>query len=572
MNTFRFTDYRSNFRPHIYARGEDIALFDEVDIYKLDEDHIKARVQGTSLYEVEVNADEGSLKMDCTCPYADSGELCKHMAAVLIAADSMRGLVEDRVSVTMIRQPQEISEQNDLQGQLEVYVDGADNDELKEFLISALLDDDVLRRMFISRFAPESISVNDMIHEFDSICSYALGRDGFINYHGAGDFFNQLDSYLDDLETMVKNGLVCEGAEIIAEVTKGFDSIPLDDSDGGSTCFYEHVMAVVRRILDEEVEEANQILYRWMDEVIGDPDSWYLEEFVYPVWSEQFSSKELLDMGIQKLEKSIEGVNVVDFGLNMPYDLCRDVMELVRLKSERGDSEEEISRLLEPYKNNYNVIRYHCDQADKRDDLLEEERLLKRGFELYSRTGFRGVSHDFEVSLCRFYQRTNRQEEYKKILKTLLLKEYRDLKFYLEYKGLFEDEAWITERDTLIDSFVRSNRIHILPKIYVEETLLEDLKTWLEANLSLINLDEYSRYIEDEVSVLSWYLAALDSLASHSGNKKHYSQIVGRMSAIRRLPGGKPAIAKKYREYRVQYKRRKNFLLALDKVEKKWGL
>ena len=49
--------------------------------------HCEAEVHGSSLYDVSVDFDEDELlDCGCDCPaYARTGEMCKHVAAVLIA-------------------------------------------------------------------------------------------------------------------------------------------------------------------------------------------------------------------------------------------------------------------------------------------------------------------------------------------------------------------------------------------------------------------------------------------------------------------------------------------------------
>ena len=55
----------------------------------------------------------------------------------------------------------------------------------------------------------------------------------------------------------------------------------------------------------------------------------------------------------------------------------------------------------------------------------------------------------------------------------------------------------------------------------------------------------------------------------HAGSKSHYKNIVDWMKYIQQfIPGGKGAINLKVSEYRIKYKRRKNFLKGLDKYFK----
>lgn len=52
---------------------------------------IKAKVQGTEVYEVRIATAKGGLEFDCTCPLGDEGAVCKHCVAVGLAWIGMRG-------------------------------------------------------------------------------------------------------------------------------------------------------------------------------------------------------------------------------------------------------------------------------------------------------------------------------------------------------------------------------------------------------------------------------------------------------------------------------------------------
>jgi hypothetical protein len=81
-----FTDY---FELHIYDRGRDIFKFSNAVILETVTDKtISATVQGTYLYHVAIEVDNDEVFFDCTCPYAESGNLCKHMVATLLTAQN----------------------------------------------------------------------------------------------------------------------------------------------------------------------------------------------------------------------------------------------------------------------------------------------------------------------------------------------------------------------------------------------------------------------------------------------------------------------------------------------------
>lgn len=78
--------WKNWFQPHILERGR--TYFEEGRVSDLErtEDGYTATVEGTEEYEVEILLDGNSLEdMLCDCPYAEGGNTCKHMAAVLFA-------------------------------------------------------------------------------------------------------------------------------------------------------------------------------------------------------------------------------------------------------------------------------------------------------------------------------------------------------------------------------------------------------------------------------------------------------------------------------------------------------
>ena len=81
-------DWKKLFAPHILSRGEEYYESELVEIEAMDEQSIKATVEGTDTYSVEIVLKNNRVaQMDCDCPYAADGNNCKHMAAVLFAAD-----------------------------------------------------------------------------------------------------------------------------------------------------------------------------------------------------------------------------------------------------------------------------------------------------------------------------------------------------------------------------------------------------------------------------------------------------------------------------------------------------
>lgn len=83
-------DWRELFKPWIVERGRD--YFSGGHVVELEEEgfFVCAKVSGSQEYQVEIRSNsDGVLRMACDCPYAERGENCKHMAAVLFALEDV---------------------------------------------------------------------------------------------------------------------------------------------------------------------------------------------------------------------------------------------------------------------------------------------------------------------------------------------------------------------------------------------------------------------------------------------------------------------------------------------------
>lgn len=84
--------WQTLFKPHILDRGE--AYWQQGHVAELHRtpDGIQAVVAGSEDYEVEIELEDGMVcDMYCSCPYAEDRSACKHMAAVLFAAEDCPG-------------------------------------------------------------------------------------------------------------------------------------------------------------------------------------------------------------------------------------------------------------------------------------------------------------------------------------------------------------------------------------------------------------------------------------------------------------------------------------------------
>ena len=148
-------NWKKLFEPHILERGYGYYLNNAVNNLEVSEHTIRADVEGTEDYEVEISLVDGDIEeMYCSCPYAEGGWNCKHMAAVLYEWSVERGGPDSR-------------------------------DEEESVHIDTLEKPQIDIRKLV-RETEEN--VGHYINRVDDIEYNYMGRDGFIDYDDAMDF------------------------------------------------------------------------------------------------------------------------------------------------------------------------------------------------------------------------------------------------------------------------------------------------------------------------------------------------------------------------------------------------
>ena len=546
--------YESFFAPHIWQRGLDIAQSGAAEIVEQTPSFVHAQVMGTDLYDVIFRFTDEEITMDCDCPYAESGKDCKHMAAVAILisegakpAQSCKELHEEEFNT------------------LSEYFKNSNTEELATFFIDYLMQDESMMRAFKAKFAVELLDAQSMIRDFNQLIYYHSDQDGFISYTRTDKLFDELEDFVTDLDAMLQAGRDLETATVITAISLEFDSIPMDDSNGYTGSFYACLYDLVEELLSKEDDEINKIIYPWLEAMQNNEDAWFLAECFEELWIRQYSEEELLERRIGILEQTLAKLQKSDSGNR--HQIAHYLIDLARAKETRGDSEESIHSLLLPYQREGEVAEFLIIKAKKVNKLVEEEQLILGAMEQAEKDHFYGAVSKFKEMLCRFYQRESRTSEYETVLRQLVGSS-NQLEYYLEYKALFSNQEWLAERDVLIQEFAEGRREHLLPQVYLEEEMYDELLEWVSENCRLDIIRKYEKVLIEQYSakILELYLRGLDRLAQPSGRMEHYENIVGWMQHIRQLPGGSIPIHNKVLEYRQKYKRRPNFMQALGNM------
>ena len=282
-------NWKKLFAPHILDRGYHYYLENAVGNMTVSDDCIKAEVNGTYDYEVEITLSNNTVTdMYCSCPYAEDGNYCKHMAAVLYEYfegefEDENAEVEDNNSADLFCNPCTKDEYDKRYELIKNLVEEADIETVKACLITILCDDEKQLVRFNSMIH-KSVTDEDVeryISQVDSITKRYLGRDNFINYYDADGFISELEDILDkDVRHMIDNGSYMSAFKLMNYIFTLIGNVDMDDSDGGTGIIANQIYNLWLELLGIVKPEDKQSIFQWFVTHLDGSIIDYLEDYI----------------------------------------------------------------------------------------------------------------------------------------------------------------------------------------------------------------------------------------------------------------------------------------------------
>lgn len=232
--------WKDLFKPWILDRGQ--AYYECGQVVELEDDGpvSRARVSGSRLYRVEIQrSGERVVRMHCDCPYADGGENCKHMAAVLFALDKENEAEPMNWPSVPEAHVESRADRVDWQTALEQLP----AEKLWDLLRSMAEGDGSLQDRIARMVSGPGDDPEQWQTDLEQIVLDHTDYRGEIIYGQEYDCMADLAAYLDEcLPYMLIDGRIIDAAKLVMAVYGTAFDQDMDDSDGGLTL----VMATCR--------------------------------------------------------------------------------------------------------------------------------------------------------------------------------------------------------------------------------------------------------------------------------------------------------------------------------------
>lgn len=568
-------DWKRLFDIHILERGYDYFCENAVENLKVSKDRIRADVAGTDDYEVEISLDNGKITdMYCSCPYADGGRNCKHMAAVLYEwseapeqDDAPEAASDPDIEKDLFRKARTAEALQKREDAIRKLVESTDIAKVKAYLVSVLSEDEKRLTRFYSIVSKQAAQVNvkQYIRQVDQITKRYLGRDNFIDYREARGYISELREILEeDVCGMMDHKQYESAFEIMNYIFVSVGDVAMDDSDGGTGMLAAEVYDLWLELLEHVEKEEKRKMFQWFLAHLGGSIMDYLEEFIERVIMEEFQEEEYFQEKLLFVEKMIKKSEQLGSDWSRSYNTGKWAERYLGMLEARKRGEEEIEEFCAAHWENSAVRRYYIDRcvnAEKYDQALQaldESILLDKSYA--------GLVIGYQEKKKSIYLLKGDREAYQKQLWKLMLEDKAgDINIFRELKGQYAREEWPEKREEIFAGLPKHARF---AELYVEEKLYGRLLELVLESPGIYTLQKYADYLKKDYpeQILQKYEKEVIQIAAYAADRSKYRELVRILRDMRKLDGGKKAVEEIAQKWRLQYKRRPAMMDELKKL------
>lgn len=574
-------NWQKLFASHILERGYDYYCDGAVENIEIGRDDIRADVVGTEDYEVEISLNDGKVTdMYCSCPYAAGGNNCKHMAAVLYewTADIMdedepedtdnedMDNDADAESMDLFEPAVTVCDYKKKSAAVEKLVTSAERDIVQAFLVSVLAEDKKLLLRFrnmVNKCATKE-DVEDYFEQIDEIADRYLGRDHFINYYQAYDFMLELEEIIDkDVRRMIDNGSHISAFHVMNHIFVLLGNVDMDDSGGETSMLAEQIYQLWLELLTKVNAQDKRKMFIWFTTHMDGSVIDYLEEYIEQIIMEEFKEPEYEQDKLSFMEEMIEKAEKKDSGWSRDYAVGKWTVTYLKTLEEKNAPEDQLEEICKKYWNNSGVRRYYIDRYFEKKEYDRVLQVLDESIELDK--AYRGQVLEYIQKKKEIYRLQGNKSAYiEQLWKLVLEQSAGDLDIYKELKAQYSEKEWLIKREELFKKLPPNAHID---RLYKEEKLYDRLLAYVLKSSGLYAVQSYENVLKKEYpkQILSKYQGEVNKMASCTGNRKHYADLVALLRRMKRIKGGSEIVETIVEEWKIKYRNR---LAMMDELSK----
>ena len=538
--------WKRDFPPHILDRGEQYYLSGAVQSLRREGDVVFADVMGTERYEVELAFQDGELADAwCSCPYAEDGDYCKHMAAVLFQ------LEEEQADDTKLP---------DRKDTLERQIASLTEQQAKELLLQLALKHTGGAEL-VEAAAAGTVSAAQVKRWEHQIRQAAEDRYGYTGYDSSWEDTEELTDLLNErVPLLLSTGQPMEAFSLICTAVSEAANAEYYEDDEDYWFLFERSAQLWKDVIRASDEDQRRKQHEWFAGTYLDEDWEFGMEAVEEVLFDGFPDEALQRENLSILDRRISE----EIRLDRSYALEHLIRTRLKVMETLGVGREETDRFLEEHFAVPAVREQMIQRAIGERDFDRAIALLKESRELDRE--MRGLVQAYQEQLIDLYRQLGRTEDQRDAIRYLLSAFYqRDLQYITMLKDLTPPEDWPALREEVLTW--RGCRT-VAGLLLEEEQLYDRLMSWVMEQGQLFDADQFSASLWPVYpeKLMAFYLDHLQEEMGRASNRKTYAELIRRLKELRKRPNGEKETARLAQTWRAAYPRRRAMLDELSKA------
>lgn len=552
-------EWRSLFEPHILARGLEYWQQGHVDELRCEADGIYAVVYGSEDYDVEIELEDGWVNgMYCSCPYAEDHEACKHMAAVLFAAEAADDTPEASHSSpeagTAPAWPEVLQQMT--------------AEQMREFLQDILSRDSGMQERLLLAYGDEQ---NDDLlllrwkKELKALVRRFRRGEAYIYYTQTAEFFADLVCFIEErLPNPIRSNSVMSAFSLVCMVYRTVMEEETEDSDGGLNELTDTCMHAWHDIAAAASSEQRDVIYDWFSDQIVNSAGMFgvgaIEFFLfYNDWDAVYLQKNLT-----LLDRLLKREKQPEYRVQELLEWREHTMRAL------GMPEAEVEAFWRQYWS-YCFVRERARRhllAEKKYDrvieLLQEEKTLAEKDLLQQQK--------CSKELIGLYQLTGQQEPYQRELLTQI-ESYpqSSMDFVHQLHAITPDAQWPETLERLLQLPSTQNiRLELLAAGAQWQCLFAEVEQQNQLHVLEQFMEPLMKWGPEKT--LALFSRLIDAAMADASNRNAYRYVLAHTAAVSAYPGGREFVDRLLKKWETQYRRKHALLEEMQKMREKRGL
>lgn len=546
--------WKDYFEKRILDRGRSYYNNRAVQNLRKTAEGYEAYVSGTVRYEVEIEMENGKVEyMFCDCPYADSGENCKHMAAVMYAIEKQEnGTIE--LNGKSGRNKQTAKEN------LQDIVDSIPEAELRDYVYNLAKDNKSIENYIRINYG-SSIDAEYMKNLKKDLRAIIrrYSDDGFIAWEDVFDYISDVEAFMKtNIESMIDKNFLVEAFELTNYVLDKITNQPMDDSDGGIVAVAGDCKDYWLEIMEKADDKSKDKMFRWFNnKLLKHQLDDFIEDVVYEFIMKNFAEEKYLEKKLALLDEFIKEDK-------FSYNYRKYIGEKLKIMQKLNYPAEQINLYKERYWKLPEIRKVVFDEYMAQEDwqkvieILEESKKLDEDNYLFMAR--------YCKNLIELYKKVGNKKAYRKELTEFIFDSCgSDLSLIYELKEDCTPEEWLSYREKILaGEMLRETKLELLEK----EGMYEELWQEIFERAELYEIDRYEKVLKKifPERMLDLYVDYIRKKQMKVSNREQYSDLIKYLKKITLYPSGEKKAKEIAANWRDVFKRRRAMMDELNKA------